>query len=152
MNDKIIKRIFAQIRIIYYFCSTIPVVFRDMKVLYFILYGAWYVLSLLPLWVHYLFSDVLYFLIYYLLRYRRRVVRSNLATSFPEKSADELKQIERTIIVSPICFSSSQICFQNTKERLMPQKCKPVCLQQLSFYSSCIIKKRFFEFIVFPLR
>lgn len=95
MNNKITKRIFAQIRNIYYFCSTIPIVFRDMKALYFILYGAWYVLSLLPLWVHYLFSDVLYLLIYYLLRYRRRVVRSNLATSFPEKSIEELKRIER---------------------------------------------------------
>ena len=66
-----------------------------MKALYFILYGTWYVLSLLPLWVHYLFSDVLYLLIYYLLRYRRQVVRSNLATSFPEKSIEELKRIER---------------------------------------------------------
>lgn len=66
-----------------------------MKALYFILYGTWYVLSLLPLWVHYLFSDVLYLLIYYLLRYRRRVARSNLATSFPEKSVEELKRIER---------------------------------------------------------
>jgi len=34
-------------------------------------------------------------LIYYILRYRRNVVKSNLESSFPEKSKEELKEIER---------------------------------------------------------
>jgi KDO2-lipid IV(A) lauroyltransferase len=44
--------------------------------------------------VHYVLSDFLYIFIYKLFRYRIKVVRSNLSSSFPEKSADELRDIE----------------------------------------------------------
>ena len=63
--------------------------------LYYVLYAFWYVLSLLPFWVHYLLSDFLYVVVYRLLGYRRAVVRGNLESSFPEKSVEELRQIER---------------------------------------------------------
>ena len=65
------------------------------NVLYRLLYAVWYLMSLLPMWVHYLISDVLYVLIYHVLHYRERVVRSNLTSSFPEKSEVEIRQIER---------------------------------------------------------
>ncbi|HPE42831.1 MAG TPA: lysophospholipid acyltransferase family protein [Bacteroidales bacterium] len=48
-----------------------------------------------PLWFLYLFSDFLYYLAYYLIRYRRSVVRKNLTQSFTEKSRSEIKQIEK---------------------------------------------------------
>lgn len=66
-----------------------------MNILYRLLYGCWYVLSLLPMWLHYLISDVLYVVVRYVVRYRRGIVRKNLSTAFPEKSASELKEIER---------------------------------------------------------
>jgi KDO2-lipid IV(A) lauroyltransferase len=59
------------------------------------LLGIWYLLSLLPLWVHYLLSDMLYIIVYRLIGYRKKVVRSNLKTSFPEKTEKELLQIEK---------------------------------------------------------
>ena len=40
----------------------------------------------LPLSVLYLFSDIVFPLIYYIIRYRRRLVRENLCSAFPEKS------------------------------------------------------------------
>lgn len=40
-------------------------------------------------------SDALYYLLYYVVRYRRRVVAENLARAFPEKSAAERRQIEK---------------------------------------------------------
>ncbi|MCO6476429.1 MAG: hypothetical protein J5I94_07400 [Phaeodactylibacter sp.] len=52
-------------------------------------------LSLLPLRVSYLLSDLLYFVLYYVLRYRRKVVFTNLRNSFPEKSAEEIEAIAR---------------------------------------------------------
>lgn len=52
-------------------------------------------LSIHPFWLLYLKSDCYYFLIYHLLRYRRKVVRENLLRSFPEKDAKEIKSIER---------------------------------------------------------
>lgn len=52
-------------------------------------------LSRLSLPVLYVISDVLFFLGYYVARYRRPLVRANLRRSFPDKTSDELKAIER---------------------------------------------------------
>lgn len=65
------------------------------KILYMILHGLTYALSLLPLRVHYVLSDVIFLLVYHVLRYRRKLVRKNLADSFPEKSAPERYRLER---------------------------------------------------------
>lgn len=43
----------------------------------------------------YLLSDILYLIVYYLVGYRRRVVRDNLCTCFPDKTVHELRHIER---------------------------------------------------------
>ena len=67
-----------------------------MRILYILVFMAWYLLSLLPLRLHYLFSDViLYPLFYHLVGYRLKVVRENLSGSFPEKSEAERRRIER---------------------------------------------------------
>lgn len=58
-------------------------------------YRIFYLISLLPLRVLYGFSDVLAYLAYYVVRYRRGVVRKNLTTSFPEKSPKEIIAIEK---------------------------------------------------------
>jgi KDO2-lipid IV(A) lauroyltransferase len=60
-----------------------------------LLYGLVYLLSLLPLWVHYLCSDVMYLLVYKVLGYRVKVVRQNLSRSFPEQTEKERRQTER---------------------------------------------------------
>jgi KDO2-lipid IV(A) lauroyltransferase len=65
------------------------------KVVYYLVYGIWYLLSLLPFCVHYLFSDFVYLILYRLIGYRVKVVRNNLTTSFPEKSEAEIREIER---------------------------------------------------------
>ncbi|MDO8965404.1 lysophospholipid acyltransferase family protein [Algoriphagus sp.] len=50
-------------------------------------------LSYLPLSVLYLFSDLIYLIARYLLSYRKNVIDENLKFAFPEKSAEERKQI-----------------------------------------------------------
>ena len=62
---------------------------------YRLLFGCWYALSLLPLRCLYRLSDCLYFLLYYFIRYRRRVVYANLTSAFPDKSAEEICTIAR---------------------------------------------------------
>ena len=57
--------------------------------------GILWLLSLLPLWVHYLISDMMYLVLYRLIKYRQKVVRKNLESAFPEKSANDIRQIER---------------------------------------------------------
>ena len=53
-----------------------------------------YLFSILPWPILYLVSDFFFLLFYYLVGYRRKVVRMNLINSFPEKSIKELKTIE----------------------------------------------------------
>lgn len=51
-------------------------------------------MSLLPLRVLYLLSDIIYLVVRYVLRYRCAIIRKNLSNSFPEKSEHELRKIE----------------------------------------------------------
>jgi KDO2-lipid IV(A) lauroyltransferase len=55
----------------------------------------WLLLGLahLPLTVLYLFAEVIYFLLAYVVRYRWRVVTENLRNSFPEKTPAEIERI-----------------------------------------------------------
>ena len=66
-----------------------------MKIVYPIVYALFYALSLLPFRVLYLLSDAVYLIVYRIVGYRKKVVRRNLTSSFPEKTADEIKRIER---------------------------------------------------------
>lgn len=52
-------------------------------------------LSKLPIAVLYVLSDVLYFLLAYLIRYRKKVIDTNLKRSFPEKSDTERSLIAK---------------------------------------------------------
>lgn len=54
-----------------------------------------FALSLLPLRLLYCLSDGLFYLVYYVVRYRRPLVRKHLADCFPEKSREERIGIER---------------------------------------------------------
>lgn len=49
----------------------------------------------LPLRILYIISDAAYPILYYIIRYRRRLVRENLCGSFPEKSPKEIVRIEK---------------------------------------------------------
>lgn len=49
----------------------------------------------MPFPVVYLFSDCMFVVLYYLMKYRRAVVHSNLKNSFPNKTLEERKRIEK---------------------------------------------------------
>jgi len=57
--------------------------------MYYIVYGFLWLLSLLPLRILYLFSDAVYGLVYYIIKYRQDVVMINLLIAFPEKTEKE---------------------------------------------------------------
>ena len=65
------------------------------KLVYYLVYGVLWLFSLLPLRIHYVISDGVFLIVYYLVGYRKKLVRKNLADSFPEKSAKELLTIEK---------------------------------------------------------
>lgn len=54
-----------------------------------------YLLSILPFAIIYKISDFFFFLVYRILRYRRKVVKLNIYNSFPEKTIAEKKILEK---------------------------------------------------------
>lgn len=54
-----------------------------------------YMLSLLPFWVMYGISNLLYYVFFYIIKYRKTTVLGNLKKSFPEKSAAECHVIAK---------------------------------------------------------
>ena len=65
------------------------------RVVYLIAYPFIYLIASIPFNVLYIFSDFLRLIIYNLLGYRKKIVRSNLRKAFPHKSEDDLKWIEK---------------------------------------------------------
>lgn len=63
--------------------------------MYYIVYGFLYLLSLLPLSVLFLLSDVAYVIIYHVAGYRKKVVYHNLTIAFPNKTEQEKKRIAK---------------------------------------------------------
>jgi KDO2-lipid IV(A) lauroyltransferase len=65
------------------------------KIVYYIFYALNWLLTLLPLRVLYIISDLMYLVLYYFPSYRRKVVRTNLRNSFPEKTDEDIRYIEK---------------------------------------------------------
>lgn len=67
-----------------------------MQLLVFILvYPFLWLISILPYRLFYLFSDFVYFLVYHVIGYRKKVVRDNLTLVFPEKDKKEIHRIQK---------------------------------------------------------
>lgn len=65
------------------------------KIFSILILGFFYLISLLPFRVIYLIADSIYLVLYYVTRYRRKVVDENLENAFPEKSAKERETIRK---------------------------------------------------------
>lgn len=59
------------------------------------LYVFFKVHALLPLCVLYVLSDILFFPLFYIVRYRRKVVARNMKNAFPEKGVAEIRRLEK---------------------------------------------------------
>lgn len=64
-------------------------------IVYILVYPLLWLISILPFRLFYLLSDCIYFLIYYVVGYRRKVVKENLALTLPHLSVEERKKIEK---------------------------------------------------------
>ncbi len=65
-----------------------------LRLVYIFAYMGIWLLAIMPLDLLYKISDILYFGVYRIIRYRKKLVRENLRNSFPEKSKVELRVIE----------------------------------------------------------
>jgi len=65
------------------------------RFLYSITYTWCFFLALFPFWLLHLASGTVYFIIYYIVGYRKKLVRKNLRNAFPDKSPKEILSIEK---------------------------------------------------------
>ncbi|MFC2151908.1 lysophospholipid acyltransferase family protein [Bacteroidota bacterium] len=77
-----------------------------------------YTFSLLPLSILYFFSKILFFISFYLLKYRSYVVYSNLKKSFPDKNKKEINQIAKGFYkhFSDLVFETLKLTSISSKE------------------------------------
>ena len=64
-------------------------------IIYILVFPILWVISILPFKIFYLFSDLIYILVYYIIGYRKKVVTDNLTLVFPEKSEKEITRIRK---------------------------------------------------------
>ena len=62
---------------------------------FILVYPIIWLLSILPFRVLYAISDGAYFIVYYLVGYRKKTVHFNLKTAFPDKSEAEIKKLSK---------------------------------------------------------
>ena len=63
--------------------------------MYYFIYGGLYLISLLPFFILYRVSDFIFFVLYYLIGYRKQIVSDNLNIAFPEKTTEEKQNIAK---------------------------------------------------------
>ncbi|AVR46932.1 lipid A biosynthesis acyltransferase [Christiangramia fulva] len=64
-------------------------------IVFWLIYPLLWFISILPFPVFYFFSDMVFVLVYHLIRYRRKTVTANLRLVFPEKSSEEIATIRK---------------------------------------------------------
>ena len=62
---------------------------------FILLYPLFWCISILPMRVLFMISDVIYVILYYIIGYRKKIVRANLKLCFPDKSDKELLLLEK---------------------------------------------------------
>lgn len=87
--------------------------------LYYLFYGITWLITLLPLRILYVLSDFIFLLLYYFPSYRRKIVMENLVNSFPEKTLEEIKEIEKKFYrhLSDIFVETFKIMHMRLKEQ-----------------------------------
>ncbi|UII27888.1 lysophospholipid acyltransferase family protein [Fulvivirga maritima] len=89
-------------------------------------------LSRLPLWFLYGVSDVLFFVVYYVVGYRKKVVYQNLKNSFPEKTEQERKAIAKAFYHRFMDFAVETLKAFTISEKTLMKHVKMVNFEMLN--------------------
>jgi KDO2-lipid IV(A) lauroyltransferase len=91
-------------------------------------------LSWLPYWILFRISDVLYYLIYYLIGFRKKVVFQNLTNSFPDKSSSEINQLAKKFYRHFCDLIVESVKLFSISEKELIKRCKFVNPDLLNHY------------------
>ena len=109
------------------------------KVGVYIFLGISWLLAKTPEFILYRFADLVYFLLFYVVRYRKKVVLLNLRNSFPEKSEDEIKRIEKKFYQHlGDTFVENFALLKMSKERIL----KMVEFEETDIYNNLYAKNK----------
>lgn len=64
-------------------------------IVFILLYPLLWLISILPFRLLYIVSDAVYVLVYYVIRYRRKIVRQNITLALPHLSKKEQLAVEK---------------------------------------------------------
>ena len=92
--------------------------------LYYITVAFLFVLNKLPMRVLHFISTLFYYPVYYIVRYRRKVVRDNLVKSFPEKPLKEIKALEKKFYRSLCDYFVEMIKYYGMSEKKVKEYMK----------------------------
>jgi len=81
-------------------------------------------LSILPMRLLHVFASLSYYFIYYILRYRKKVVHDNLNNSFPDKTPAEIIQLKKTFFKFFADMIFEVIKMQSISDRELLQRVK----------------------------
>lgn len=87
------------------------------RLVYILLYPVIWFISIWPMWLLYFKSTLLFIIAYYVVGYRKKVVKDNLRLVFPEKSAAEINAIAR-----PFYQHLCDIVFETIKSLTISEK------------------------------
>ena len=90
--------------------------------------------SILPFKLFYLFSDFVCFLVYRVFGYRKKVVRGNLQLAFPEKTLEEIKDIEKKFYTHMCDLFLEMIKSLSIKEKEIKERFVFTNLDEVSEY------------------
>lgn len=93
---------------------------------FYCIYPFLFLISILPFRLLYLFSDFLYLLVYYVLGYRKKIVQQNLKNSFPQKSKEELKKIEKAYYKHLTDLVLETVKGMTISEKSLRKRCKNI--------------------------
>jgi KDO2-lipid IV(A) lauroyltransferase len=93
-------------------------------IIYYLIVPFIYLLSLLPFAVLYLLSDFLYFLLYYVFSYRKKVIKGNLRNSFPEKNEKQIDRISKDFYHHFCDFFIETVKMLTLSKKEMIKRCK----------------------------
>ncbi|MDD6356720.1 MAG: lysophospholipid acyltransferase family protein [Bacteroidales bacterium] len=106
-----------------------------MIIIYYLTYLVLWTAAWLPLRVLYLFSDFTYLTLYYFIGYRRKVVRQNIANSFPQMSENERKKIEKRFYRHFCDIFAETIHLMHISEKEMMSRMKFTNIELFKQYS-----------------
>jgi KDO2-lipid IV(A) lauroyltransferase len=87
------------------------------RIAYFIFLFFEKLLSIMPFWLLYKISDFVYFLLHYVIKYRKDVILSNLSNAFPDKTEVEIMHLckQYTRIMADLIIESLKAPFLSEK-------------------------------------